>query len=541
MIDFLKKTLNRVSKSSFLTIILLIALLWVIRGVLLWLDAFPFNADEAIVGLMAKHIVAGERPIFFYGQVYMGSLDAYLIALFFRLFGNEVIWIRIVQLILYSITIIEFYWFMLIAFKTKRAAFWGAIYLVFAPINLALYTTVSLGGYGEALALGMGAILISVILTGNARDNAKGRLWLMIGLGFVSGLGVWANALSLLFSVPAIIYYLLASFDGVLRFLKRTVIVFMSGVLGASLWLIGLLNHGTVLFGEMFGSAVSVEQVSFFEKVTNHLLSFVLFAPTVVLGLRPPWSVDLIFPVTIPLIIFAWVIVFYLLLKNKLDAQKTKIFWMILSVGIILFFGYIFTSFGVDPSGRYFLPFNLILAVIIGLASVEAKKKKPFIFGAILIMVYQTAGCFYLSTQDIKITTQFYESAQVNMESMDALITFLNENNTKVGYSNYWVSYPLSFRSDEEIIAVPYLPYHPDLRYTDRDSRIENYEKIVDMSDEVFYITTKNEALDEILAIAFRSEETQFDYIEIGDFHIYFNLSKTIRPQELVIYGLYAE
>jgi hypothetical protein len=36
----------------------------------------PFNSDEAIVGLMARHMLQGERPLFFYGQAYLGSLDA---------------------------------------------------------------------------------------------------------------------------------------------------------------------------------------------------------------------------------------------------------------------------------------------------------------------------------------------------------------------------------------------------------------------------------------------------------------------------------
>jgi hypothetical protein len=36
----------------------------------------PLNSDEAVVGLMARHILDGKRPVFYYGQAYMGSLDA---------------------------------------------------------------------------------------------------------------------------------------------------------------------------------------------------------------------------------------------------------------------------------------------------------------------------------------------------------------------------------------------------------------------------------------------------------------------------------
>ena len=58
----------------------------------LWLVAHAggvVNGDEALVGIQAQHILRGERPIYFYGQVYMGSLEAYLIALLFALFGSS--------------------------------------------------------------------------------------------------------------------------------------------------------------------------------------------------------------------------------------------------------------------------------------------------------------------------------------------------------------------------------------------------------------------------------------------------------------------
>ena len=93
---------------GWLIIILLTAILWKI----IWLSvgAFPFNSDEAITGLMARHIIQGERPIFFYGQSYMGSLDAFLTAGLFTLLGESVLMIRVLQVILYTCTIITTAW-----------------------------------------------------------------------------------------------------------------------------------------------------------------------------------------------------------------------------------------------------------------------------------------------------------------------------------------------------------------------------------------------------------------------------------------------
>jgi len=82
-----------------------LSLALLLKLALIALDALPFNADEAVVGLMARHIQGGSWPTFFYGQAYMGSLDASLVALAFRLLGERVESIRIVQTILYAGTI----------------------------------------------------------------------------------------------------------------------------------------------------------------------------------------------------------------------------------------------------------------------------------------------------------------------------------------------------------------------------------------------------------------------------------------------------
>jgi hypothetical protein len=62
---------------------LIVILSAVYKLVLLAFGAVPFNGDEAIVALMARHILQGERPVFFYGQAYLGATDAWLAALSF--------------------------------------------------------------------------------------------------------------------------------------------------------------------------------------------------------------------------------------------------------------------------------------------------------------------------------------------------------------------------------------------------------------------------------------------------------------------------
>src|ERR1700730_4676370 len=41
--------------------------------------------DEAMTGIQAENILHGLRPIYYYNQPYMGSLEAYILALFFAI------------------------------------------------------------------------------------------------------------------------------------------------------------------------------------------------------------------------------------------------------------------------------------------------------------------------------------------------------------------------------------------------------------------------------------------------------------------------
>ena len=57
---------------------------------LLFSDTPQTNSDEATMGLAALHIAQGrDFPVWFYGQRYMGTLEAYLAAPVFALAGRR--------------------------------------------------------------------------------------------------------------------------------------------------------------------------------------------------------------------------------------------------------------------------------------------------------------------------------------------------------------------------------------------------------------------------------------------------------------------
>jgi hypothetical protein len=119
---------------------------------------------------------------------------------------------------------------------------------------------------------------------------------------------------------------------------------------------------------------------------------------------------------------------------------------------------------------------------------------------------------------------------------MAELMAFLREKGETRGYTNYWVAYPLAFQSAEELIFIPRLPYHPDLRYTARDDRYQPYAGLVAQSDRAAYITTVHTPLlDERLRVGFQKLGITYSEATIGDYRVFYALSSPVRPELLGI------
>lgn len=73
-------------------------------------EQLHFDSDQAVVGLMAKHLVEGRTfPIFFYGQAYMLGVQAWIAAPFFAIGGATVAMLRLPLLI---VNVIVAIWLM---------------------------------------------------------------------------------------------------------------------------------------------------------------------------------------------------------------------------------------------------------------------------------------------------------------------------------------------------------------------------------------------------------------------------------------------
>jgi 4-amino-4-deoxy-L-arabinose transferase-like glycosyltransferase len=514
----------------------------VLKAVLLALEVVPFNSDEAVVALMARHILQGERPWFFYGQAYMGSLDAYLVAGAFLVFGERVMLVRLVQIALFIALLVTSYFLTLRFTGARRTALLVMLLLAFPPVLLTLYTTMSLGGYGEALLVG------NLLLWWGHRlgweDAQRWGLWPVWGL--VAGLGFWALGLTIVYLLPVALWLL---WRLRVRGWRGYILAVVGFAVGSLPWWLGNLDGLGVAVAELSGSAVrsTATAGSFLGDVGLRVFSFVALGLPALFGLRFPWSTE-----GPPLWLAVPALVLYLgglihsvrlAVAHFSSHPSTRSSSAISSARLLLwgvcgtlFLGFALTPFGGDPSGRYFLPLYLPLFVFSaeGLVMLEKHTGQWAWILLVVVLAFNLVGTVQAAlTNPPGLTTQFETITQVDHRYDTELIDFLHVHGGTRGYGNYWVAYPIAFLSEEEIILVPRLPYKADLRYTSRDDRYIPYGDEVAVSATVVYVTTNHPVLDALLRERFRALSVDFREEQIGDYHIFYDLSRKITLDEL--------
>ncbi len=162
------------------------------------------GSDEATEGLMADDILWHHaHPIFFYGQDYLGSLQAYLIAPFFAVFGSTNFVMHVVTTLQILLFLVVFYAFIRAVFS-PLAAIGSLALLAFGPSEALLYE-LRAGGHSQDLFLFGSLMMWLVVLRLRRAWSTRGKLVLAGAIGATMGLGFWGTFLILPFVAGALL------------------------------------------------------------------------------------------------------------------------------------------------------------------------------------------------------------------------------------------------------------------------------------------------------------------------------------------------
>lgn len=191
-----------VGATAIITIATLLRVLLISQG---WPE---MDSDQSIMGLMAMHIAnRGEHPVFFYGQHYMGSLEAFLAASLFSLFGPSSFTLRLGVIFLFILFLISMYLLTRLLYS-KQLALATLILLSLGSSVLLQRELATIGGYQETIFFGSVAFLLATWLALSlshvvSRRDQRWRLVAYAGWGLAVGLGIWSDFLILPFVLGA--------------------------------------------------------------------------------------------------------------------------------------------------------------------------------------------------------------------------------------------------------------------------------------------------------------------------------------------------
>ncbi|MEO8054196.1 MAG: hypothetical protein ABI768_03525 [Acidobacteriota bacterium] len=176
------------------------AALFVLSGVLTawWVASarIPASADQAVVALMARHVLEGRgHPVFYWGSTYGGTLEPHLLAPVFALFGPTPEAFRAFYVALWAA-----FWVGTAAFAARlfgrRAGLLAAAYLAIPPFFLPYKLLTSDGAYASVALLALVVLWLAVEADARLEAGRPAALPFAL-LGLAAGIGVWVTPVTL--------------------------------------------------------------------------------------------------------------------------------------------------------------------------------------------------------------------------------------------------------------------------------------------------------------------------------------------------------
>lgn len=481
---------------SELILLALVVVAIVLRITLISLNWPTTNSDESVIDLMALHIAfRGEHPIFYYGQSYLGSLEAHLAAPFIWLFGPSVFTVRLLLVTLFALFLILLYALTSKLYSRKLALFSVSL-LSFGSLDMLIQELKAFGRYPDILVLSASLLLLTTHLALTTHTSAltiRRRLLFLLE-GMLCGLAIWTDQITLPFVGLSLLLLLVFCRQ---EFRDWNLV----GLLGGFLLCISpMIYYNTLapITHNTFNDIINVNKVMADEMAAHHispwrsLVGSLLFGLPAITGFNPacpPDNLPLFGPTTAVTITCSvtqglWSLGYLALWGSAIVMAVTSLWrqWprqvplakspvyrtlvlealrlaLLLSAGAILLLYTLSASSAVNPgpTARYLLSMCVALPAILwplwrGIETLTLPEKprvRLFFFvrvGVLLcILVMLIVGTIR--------TFADTPNAQAAHQRQQILVSYLLSHQKTRIYSEYWTCNRLIFASDEHILC----------------------------------------------------------------------------------------
>ncbi len=197
--------LHVLKEADFAVAALLLAAAVLVRLPLLLRGQTLLRPDEAVVGIMAQDIAAGRRlPVYFYGQRYMGALEAYAVAGLMQLCSDQIFALRLAPCLFFAALVALQYLLCLRWFGWSSGAA-AALTLLLASPMFAQWSVSARGAYIETLFCGT---LLWWLWTEWFATGRNAGPYRQFCLGTLAGFALWLNLMIVVFLLPVAVWHL---------------------------------------------------------------------------------------------------------------------------------------------------------------------------------------------------------------------------------------------------------------------------------------------------------------------------------------------
>ena len=400
-------------------------------GLRIWVLASPLgtlDADEAVRGLMARHVLDGEFSVFFWLQAYAGSQDALLTAALFALFGSSTLALKVEPLVLYAIAAVLVWRVGRRVLDEPTARLSAVLFWIWPPF-LVWFSTKALYGFGLVCSLVVVLLALRLAERSSRIDAAA--------LGLALGLGWWAVAQMMLLLVLPFLVWLAFTRPAVLRLAWISLVGF---VVGAAPWL--AWNASNDWLSLRLRPETGVES-GYFERLVD---IFTVILPTW-LGLRVPYSLDWLLGRALGATAFVLLAIAFV---YALVRWRPRL--RVLLVTVALFpFALALSPFAyyVDTP-RYVVAIAPAIALLLG--ALIARAPTFAVAGIALALILSVAGLARLERDGLHVIGHPHGGIP---KDISPLIALLEREGANRVLADYWIAYRISFESEERVIATP--------------------------------------------------------------------------------------